>query len=280
MYRRKTAASRSLVTPGVWKKTRSPPGSTATTVALVCARSSAKTHVVSKPAWPNRSIIAAPRTSFPTSPAAATRMPSFAMATPVLQTLPPVVSSGVSRTANPPGAGGCRRFIGDAMRSATINPKIAASMGKGRGARGEGSGARENTVDSWPLDRKIALVRLLLPLAACPLPLDLDVARRVEVERGHLTVVLTEGQAIEPKLVILGVGEPATRRLLLVGGDRAADLAGERVIACRDLLGDLHPRPGLQLVAEFNVHGGRVRGARGEGQGARERLLRFPRLWL
>src|SRR5688500_4164235 len=65
------------------------------------------------------------------------------------------------------------------------------------------------------------------------------------------------------------MGEPASRRLLLVRGDRAADLTGERVIACRDLLGDLHPRAGLQLVAEFNVHGGRVRGARGKGQGAR-----------
>ena len=50
------------------------------------------------------------------------------------------------------------------------------------------------------------------------------------------------------------MGEPAARRLLLVGRHRPADLARERVIAGRDLLGDLHPRAGFQLVAEFNVH--------------------------
>src|SRR5688572_33392244 len=73
-------------------------------------------------------MTAAPSTSFPTSPAADTFMPSFAIATPVLQTLPPVVSVIELTIWSPPGFGGLRSANGSAMTSATINPKIVASM--------------------------------------------------------------------------------------------------------------------------------------------------------
>jgi hypothetical protein len=128
-HRRKAEASSRVVAPGVWKKHRSPPGSTATTVALVWAASVVKTEDVSTPACRSRSVTAAPSTSPPTSPAAATFMPSLAIATPVLQTFPPVVSWMDRTSDNPPGSGGRRRSIGSAIRSATISPKIAASIG-------------------------------------------------------------------------------------------------------------------------------------------------------
>src|ERR1051325_10414812 len=127
-HARKDAASKSGVAPGVWKKQRSPPGSTATTVALVWALSVCNMVEVSSPASRSRSRTAAPSTSFPTIPAAATFIPNFAIATPVLQTFPPVVRVRESITCSPPGGGGRRKSIGDAIKSATISPKRAASI--------------------------------------------------------------------------------------------------------------------------------------------------------
>ena len=72
-------------------------------------------------------------------------MPSLAIATPVLQTFPPVVSVIESMIASRPAGGGLRRSIGSAIRSATIRPKIAASMMAGAG----GAMNRERVEWAW-----------------------------------------------------------------------------------------------------------------------------------
>ena len=86
--------ARSIVAgaPPWWAKLRSPLGSMRTAVVLVATVLLASSAAVAIPSPASVARITSPHTSVPTRLDAATFIPSRAIAVPVLQTIPPVVT--------------------------------------------------------------------------------------------------------------------------------------------------------------------------------------------
>src|SRR5260221_3165766 len=76
---------------------------------------------------------------------------------------------------------------------------------------------------------------------------NLDPAVIIQIQRQQLPVGLAEGEAVEPELVVFGMGEPAPGLLLLEGDDDAADFVGPGAISVGDLLGGQHADAGLEV---------------------------------
>src|SRR5687768_11801114 len=122
--------------------------------------------------------------------------------------------------------------------SATMRPKMAASMVEvlSSECRVLSCSTQNSALATlhFSLQRQVRFV--LLPAlaragAAGGRGFDLDVAVDVEVQRRQLPVVLADAQPVEPQAIVLRVGEPAARLLLLVIHDGAADLTRPRVVA-------------------------------------------------
>jgi hypothetical protein len=146
--------------------------------------------------------------------------------------------------------GGLRRSIGEAIRSATIRPKMAASMERRVGCGG--------VMSDWvgEGDRPPASL-----YSRHHLPLSRGASISTRLAASRLSVVISPSSLRRVAGRARACRPSNGRNQLPVGfcskrGDRPADLAGERVIPGGDLLGDLHPRAGLQLVPNLYVHGG------------------------
>src|SRR5688572_30143677 len=82
----------------------------------------------------------------------------------------------------------------------------------------------------------------------------LDHGVLIEIENGQFPIIQSQLQAIEPKLVILGVGEPRTSLGLLKTRHNALDGLGPHAVDLSDLLRDANALAGL-IESGLQRHG-------------------------